>query len=95
MLKELKDNDHKQDKDLSRMESRLDLALSKIKALINGMTIQHNELRSQLSSRDNENQLGLILGNPTIIRGEVLSFTRSVHNNRYGTKLEFPRFGVR
>ena len=74
------------------MEVRLDSALAEIKALIIGMTIQHNDLRSQMGSRENGNQSGSILGNP-VIAGAEGGVAGSIHNSRYGTKLEFSRFG--
>ena len=39
-----------------RVEERLDTTLTKIKALINGITLQYNEVRNQMNSRDTGNQ---------------------------------------
>ena len=46
MFKDLKDCDQKREKDLARM----DAALEDIKVLINGLTLQYNDLRGQRSN---------------------------------------------
>ena len=52
MLKELKDSDQKQEKELFRVEGRLDAALDEIKAMINGVTLQCNDIRSQMNNSE-------------------------------------------
>ena len=42
----LKESDQKMKKYLSRIEGKLDTALTEIKALINGMALQFNEIKS-------------------------------------------------
>ena len=42
----LKNSDQKREKDLARVEGKLDAVLEEIKALIIGTTIHHNEIRS-------------------------------------------------
>ena len=38
------------------VEVRLDAAVAEIKALINGVTLQHNEFRSLLATKESGNQ---------------------------------------
>ena len=52
----LKENDQKRDKDIARVENslarvkgRVDAALEEIKSLINGMTLQNNDLKNQIN----------------------------------------------
>ena len=52
----LKESDQKRDKDiarvensLARVEGKVDAVLEEIKSLINGMTIQNNDLRKQIN----------------------------------------------
>ena len=40
--------------------------------MINGMTIQQNEILSQISDSDNGNKMGSILGQPIAINGDTL-----------------------
>ena len=42
----LKKKDQKREKDLSRVKGRLDTVLAEIKALINGITTQYNEIKN-------------------------------------------------
>ena len=42
------------DGSLARVERRLDAALEEIKSLIQGMTLQNNELRSQFANHEAE-----------------------------------------
>ena len=52
----LKESDQKRDKDIARVENslarvkgRVNAALEEIKSLINGMTLQNNDLRKQIN----------------------------------------------
>ena len=67
----LKESDRKREKDLSKVEDRLDSALVEIKALNNGITIQLNEIQSQIANRDNGSSLSSILGNLMEAGGET------------------------
>ena len=105
MLKEL---DQKREKDMLRVEgrldaavegvdARLDAALAEIKTLINGMTmqingitLQQNEIRSQMLHRDHGGSGESILGQPTVVNGELQGHINQPIS-RYA-KLEFPRF---
>ena len=51
------------------MEGRLDSTLVKIKSLLNRITIQHNEIHSQMANKDSGGYTGLILGNPMAVNG--------------------------
>ena len=53
MLKELKESDQKREKDMVE-----------IKSMINGLTLQHNEMRSQMVNREKGNHSDSILGQP-------------------------------
>ena len=67
----LKESDRKREKDLSKVEDRLDSALVEIKALNNGITIQLNEIQSQIANKDNGSSLSSILGNLMETGGET------------------------
>ena len=67
----LKESDRKRKKDLSKVEDWLDSALVEIKALNNGITIQLNEIQSQIANRDNGSSLSSILGNLMETGGET------------------------
>ena len=86
--KEMSKVEEKLDSTLSRVEERFDAALAELRAMMNGITHQQNELRSQASNRDHGANTGSILGNPVIAGGD----NQGYGNNRYGPKLEFPRF---
>ena len=86
--KEMSKVEEKLDSTLSRVEERFDAALAELRAMMNGITHQQNELRSQASNRDHGANTGSILGNPAIAGGD----NQGYGNNRYGPKLEFPRF---
>ena len=52
----LKESDQKRDKDIARVENslarvkgRVDAVLEEIKSLINGMTLQNNDLKNQIN----------------------------------------------
>ena len=92
MIKDLKDNEQKRDKELSRVEGKVDAAMEEIKTMMSGMTIQYNDIRSQLSQLEGGLGRGSILGNPTGVVGEAVNPTVNGHTFRYGTKLEVPRF---
>ena len=92
MIKDLKDNEQKRDKELSRVEGKVDAAMEEIKTMMSGMTIQYNDIRSQLSQLEGGLGEGSILGNPTRVVGEVMNPTVNGHTFRYGTKLKVPRF---
>ena len=101
MLKEVEQNREKDmsriegmlKKDMSKVEGRLDTAVAEIKALINGITFQCNELRTQMNNRDNANHGGSILGNPGVANGDMQGAVMNIPTGRYATKLDFPRFG--
>ena len=64
----LKESEQKRDKkitrvdgSLARVKGRLDATLEEIKSLIQGMTLQNNELKSQFANHEAK---GSILGNP-------------------------------
>ena len=89
----------KRDKDLARIEGnlakvegRVDAAFEEIKTLINGMTMQNNELRSQMSNPEERTNRVSVLGNPLGVQGEFFDPSMNGHSFRYATKLEFPRF---
>ena len=95
----LKENEQKRDKDLSkvensiaRVEGRLDAALEEIKALINGMALQKNDLRTQFANQEAGVTQGSILGNPRGYQGENSSSVLNEHSFKYATKLDFSRF---
>ena len=89
----LKENDQKREKDLARVEARLDTTLEDIKSLIHGIIVQHNELRSQMTSQEGGRaNRRSILGNPMVIQGDFSGQTNNTHPFRYATKMEFPRF---
>ena len=78
------------------MEGRLDTTLEELKRMMNGMTIQHNEMRTQMNNKDREQNSygGSILGNLGMVNGgEVQGAMVGVQGNKLGPKLEFPRFG--
>ena len=54
--RELKEIDQRRERDTAR----IDATLEEIKALINGMTYQYNDIRSQLHNRDQGNHGGSI-----------------------------------
>ena len=58
--------------------------------MINGMTIQYNDIWSQLNDREGETNRGFILGHPRA--GESSVNIVNGHNFRYATKLDFPKF---
>ena len=60
------------DGSLARVERRLDATLEEIKSLIQGMTLQNNELRSQIASQEARVARGSILGNPRATQGGLL-----------------------
>ena len=57
-MKELKDNDQKKEKDMVE-----------IKSMINGLTHQHNEMRSQMVNRESGKHSKSILGHSVSPRG--------------------------
>ena len=67
-------------------------ALEEIKLMINGMTLQNNDLRNQMGSREGDIHRGSILGQPTEVTGESSVFAGNSCNFRYTTKLDFPKF---
>ena len=86
--KEFKEGEQKRKKDIARV----DAVLEEIKAMINGMTFQQNDLRTQLNNHEARLSRGSILGNPVEVVGEATATVHQNHNNRYATKLDFPRF---
>ena len=92
MLKELKDSDQERKKDIARVKERIEGALEEIRLMINGMTLQNNDLRNQGGSREGDIHRGSILGQPTGVTGESSVFAGNSCNFRYTTKLEFPKF---
>ena len=88
MLKEIKDGDQKRDKDLAR----LDTTVEEIKVMISGMTLQFNEVRSQMNHPEGGVNRTSILGNPGDNSGESSALLLNNHSFRYATKLEFPKF---
>ena len=96
----LKEVDQKREIDLSKIESRLDAvvagvegrlaaAVSEIKVLINGVTLQHNEFRSMMAMRERANCEGSILGSPGTVNGENHLNVGVGQTNRYAIKLDF------
>ena len=81
------------EKDMSKVEGRLDAAVTEIKALINGITFQCNELRTQMNNRDNGSHVGSILQNPMVTNGDMQGTMINIPASRYATKLDFSRFG--
>ena len=83
----IKEVDQRREKD----SARIDVTLEEIKAMINGLTMQHNEMRSQASTQ--KDGKWLILGNLGPLHGE--SIGQAVGNSpfKYSTKLEFSKFG--
>ena len=57
------------------------------------MTMQQNDIRSQMANKDNGSGLGSILGNLIATKEENQNELSHSHNSRYGTKLKFPKFG--
>ena len=57
--KEFKEGEQKREKDIARV----DAVLEEIKAMINGMTFQQNEIRTQLNNHEVRLSRGSILGN--------------------------------
>ena len=45
----LKESDQKWERDLARIEGKLEVVLEEMKSLIHGMTLQNNEIISQLA----------------------------------------------
>ena len=88
MFKDLKDCDQKREKDLARM----DAALEDIKVMINGLTLQYNDLRGQRSNQGEGTQRESILGEPRGISGESSGPLLNEHAFKYTAKLEFPKF---
>ena len=82
----IKECDQKRERDIARV----DATLEEIKAMINGMTIQYNDIRNQMNEREGEMNRGSILGHPGA--GESSVNTVHAHNFRYATKLEVPKF---
>ena len=60
--------DQKWEKTLSRMEEKLDLAVAEIKAWINGITLQNNEIKRQMVNKDNGSNMWSMMG---AVNGEV------------------------
>ena len=60
--------------------------------MINGMTLQLNDLCTQMESQEGANNRGSILGQPTGLQGETMGVGMNGHSFRYATKLEFPKF---
>ena len=73
------------------VEGKLDATVAEIKALINGVTLQHNDFRSLMATRENGNHGGSILGLPVALNKEIQVNGGSGPNGRHVTKLEFPR----
>ena len=93
MLKEL---DLKREKNMAKVEGRLekdlaqvDATLEEIKALINGMTLHHNDLHTQMENQEGVYNRGSILGQPM---NKSVGVGMNGHSFRYATKLEFPKF---
>ena len=57
----LKESEQKREKDLAMVKGRVDAALEETKSLINGMTVQHNEIKNQLN-----NQEGVSIEDPSL-----------------------------
>ena len=92
MIKDLKDNEQKRDREFIRVEGKVDAVIEEIKIMMSGMTIQYNDIRSQLSQLEGGLGRGSILGNPAGVIGEAMNPMVNCHTFRYGTKLEVPRF---
>ena len=66
------------------MEGRVEVAFEEIKSLINNMTLQHNEIRSQLNNQEEGTNRGSILGNP--VSNESSATVANNHNLINATK---------
>ena len=66
-----KESDQKWETTISRIEGKLDSALVEIKALINGITLQNNKIRRQMVNKNNESNMGSMMGSPMAVNGEV------------------------
>ena len=82
----IKECDQKRKRDIARV----DVVLEDIKAMIGGMTIQYNDIRSQINNLEGRTSRGSILGNPVL--GEFSVNLGFNHSFRYATKLDFPKF---
>ena len=89
----LKESDQKMENDLSKMEEKLDLALTKIRTLINDIAIQHNEIKSQLTNKDNGGNSGSILGNLMVI-GRDIHTLMGIHSSGMLQNWIFPSLGI-
>ena len=54
----LKECEQKRENDLAKVEGRVNAALEEIKTLINGMTLQHNEIRNQMNNQEGRSNRG-------------------------------------
>ena len=75
---------------IARVEGRLDAAVEEHKALIQGLTLQNNDLRSH-GPEVGDNR-GSILGHPRGQQDENFDSVLSAHSFKYATKLKFPQF---
>ena len=60
--------------------------------MINGMTLQLNDLCTQMESQKGANNRGSILGQPMGMQGKITRVVMNSHSFRYAIKLEFPKF---
>ena len=79
------------DSALSTIEERFDSALAELKAMMNGITLQQNEIWSQTTIRDHGVNSGSILGNLVVISEKAYSLM-GAHSSRHRTKLDFSKF---
>ena len=77
----LQESDNKCERILARMERKLDIALEEIKSLINGVTLQYNQIRSQLTNQKEGTHKESILGKMMEIQDSP-SFNLDIFVNR-------------
>ena len=83
----IKEVDQRRERD----STRINATLEEIKVMINGLTMQHNEMRGQTSTQ--EGGKGSILGNLRLLHCESVGQTAGNPPFKYSTKLEFSKFG--
>ena len=60
--------------------------------MINGVTLQCNDIRSQMNNSEGGTQRSSLLDNPRVTQGESSVSLLNESSFRYSTKLDFPRF---
>ena len=72
-LESLQEHEQKRERDMARVERRIDAALEEIKTLIKGMALQNNVIMRLITNQEGGVNRGSILGNPAGVLDEVNS----------------------